>query len=230
MEAGDEHRRVIHPQRRQDVSAGAWIGRRGQCDARHPGEDVRQSAQLAKFRPELVAPLRNAVRLVNSDQRQPQPGQPVDRAVAEQPLGRDVEQVEALLDQVARNGSGFRRIKLGMQRAGVDTDLAQRGNLVIHQRNQWRDDHRGAGPTQRRNLIADAFAAAGRHQDERVAAKHDVVHSSRLLAAKTGEAENLAQHLRGIAEQGVGKHPETFLPVRGAPGELARSASIGEIS
>ncbi len=223
VEAGDEHRRVIHPQRRQDVGAGAWIGRRGQCDSRHTGEDVRQSAQLAKFWPELVAPLRDAVRLVNGDQRQPQPGQPLDRAVAEQPLGRDVEQVESLLDQVARNGPGFGRIKLRMQRAGVDADLAQRRDLVIHQRNQWGDDHRGSGPTQGRHLITYTLAAAGRHQDERIATKHDVVHSRRLLAAKTREAENLAQHLRGIAEQGVGKHPETFLPIRGAPGESARA-------
>ena len=51
------------------------------------------------------------------------------------------------------------------------------------------------------HLVADALAAAGGHQDQGVAAGHDVADRGVLLAAKAREAEDLAQHLRGIVEQ-----------------------------
>ncbi len=140
-----------------------------------PGKRSRQAGQLAVFRAELVAPLRDAMRLVDREQRELQARQPLHRAVAQQPFGRDVEQVELLLDQVARDAARFGGIELGMQRAGRHAELAQRRDLVVHQRDQRRDDHRGAGPAQRGHLVADALAAAGRHQHQRVAAGDDVV-------------------------------------------------------
>ena len=140
------------------------------------------------------------MRLVHREQRQRNPRQPVHRAVGQQPFGGDIKQVQLPLDQVAGDRARLGRIDLGVQRAGVHPDLAQRRHLVVHQRDQRRDDHRGARPNQRRHLIADALAAAGRHQHQRVATRHHVPHRRILLAAKAGEAENLAQHLRGIAE------------------------------
>ena len=143
---------------------------------------------------------------VHRDQRQPDPRQAIHRAVAQQPLRRDVQQIKAFLDQVAGDGSRFRRVDFRMQRAGVDTDLTKRRHLVVHQRDQRRDDDRGAGTAQRRHLIADALAATGRHQHKGVAASHHMVDCRILLAAKAGKTENLAQHLRGIAKRGWSRH------------------------
>ena len=70
MEARDEHLGVIHAQRMQDVGAGARIRGGGQRDARHAGEAFRQAGERAVFRPELVAPLRDAMRLVDGEQRE----------------------------------------------------------------------------------------------------------------------------------------------------------------
>ena len=198
MEAGDEHLGRIHAQRMQDVGAGARIGGGGQRDARHAGKAVRQTCQLAIFGAELVAPLRDAMRLVDREQRERQARQPIHRAVAQQPLGRDIQQIELLLDQVARDAARLGRIELGVQRAGRHANLPQRRDLVVHQRDQRRDDHGGAGPAQRRHLVADALAAAGRHQHQCVATGDDVVDHLFLLAAKPGKAEHPAQHRRGL--------------------------------
>ena len=131
------------------------------------------------------------MRLIHRDQRQTQARQPVRRAVAQQPFGRDIQQIEPFLDQVAGDGARLRGLKLRVQGTGVDTELTQRGDLVVHQRDQRRDDHRGTRATQRQGIAAGDDMA------------DDVV----LLTAKARKAEGLAQHLRRIAEKGVRIHP-----------------------
>ena len=49
-------------------------------------------------------------------------------------------------------------------------ELAQRFDLILHERDQRRDDQGEAVKDQRRDLIAQRFAAAGGHQDQRVGA------------------------------------------------------------
>jgi hypothetical protein len=52
--------------------------------------------------PEVVAPLRDAVRLVDGEQRDAAAPEQFQRALGEQPLGGDVEQVELACEQGAR--------------------------------------------------------------------------------------------------------------------------------
>ena len=51
-----------------------------------------------------------------------------------------------------------------MQGGGRDAELAQAGDLVVHQGNERRDHEGGAGAAQGRDLVAQALAAAGFHQ------------------------------------------------------------------
>ena len=197
---------LIHAQRREDVLLGARVGGRGQRDAGDAWEYVGQAGEFAKFRAEFVTPLGDAVGLVNGEQGERHARQAVHGAVAQQAFGGDVEQVELPFDQVAGDGAGLGGVDFGVQGAGVDADLAQGGDLVVHQGDQRRDDDRGAGADQGGHLVADAFAAAGGHQHEGVAAGHDVADSGVLLAAEAGKAENLAQNLRRIGEHGFGQH------------------------
>ena len=173
----EKHRRVVHAQRAQDVVAGARIGGRGQRDARHAGKHApadRRARDIPGGTRGPIGETQCASSIANSASLQPR--QPIERAVAQQPLRRDVEQVQLLLDQVARDRlRASAGIELGVQRAGGDTDLAQRRDLVVHQRDQRRDDHRGAGAAQRGHLVADALAAAGRHQHQRVATGQHVL-------------------------------------------------------
>ena len=77
-----------------------------------------------------------------------------------------------------------------MQRPGSNAHLAKRRNLIVHQGNQRRDHHRRAGAAKGRDLIANALAAAGRHQHQGIAAGNHVPDGILLQAPEGREAEN----------------------------------------
>lgn len=64
VEAGDEAGRPFQAQLASDVVAGVRVGRSRERDQRRPGQTLPQPAQLHVFGPEVVPPLRDAVRLV----------------------------------------------------------------------------------------------------------------------------------------------------------------------
>ncbi len=70
------------------------VGGRGERDARHAGKALAQHGELQVLGPEVVAPLRDAMRLVDGEQRQRHCIEQRQAALGQQPLGRDVEQVE----------------------------------------------------------------------------------------------------------------------------------------
>src|SRR5439155_7846106 len=107
-----------------------------------------------------------------------------------QALWREVEQVETACEQVALDFRGRiraeRRVEAGRSRAR----FAQRRYLVVHQRDQGRDDDAAAIAHQRRDLEAQRLAAAGGHQHQRIAAVRDVLDDLALLAEKRRETED----------------------------------------
>ena len=56
------------------------------------------------------------------------------------------------------------RVERRVEKGCLDAGLSQRLDLVLHQRDQRRDDDAGAGPHEGRDLIAQRLAAARRHQ------------------------------------------------------------------
>ena len=113
-----------------------------------------------------------------------------------------------LLDQVAGDGTRLSEIDLGVQCPGIDTDLAQGGDLVVHQGNKGGDDHGGTGAAQSGDLVADALAAAGRHQHQRVAAGRHMPDNRLLLPAKSGKPKYPPQNLRRLSAVDGIKHPD----------------------
>lgn len=140
------------------------------------------------------------MRLVYRDERELQPGQLRQRPRPQKALWRDVEQVEPPGFEFTRDAPGIVRIDFRVQCPRRDAELAQCRNLVVHQGDKRRDDDRGAGPAEGRYLVAEALAAACRHQDKSVAAHDDVVDGGALQPPELREAEDPAQHLdRGRA-------------------------------
>ena len=130
-----------------------------------------------------------------------------------QPLGREVEQVELAgeerrLDHRAARSESW----VELRKPARTPSAAQRVDLVLHQRDQRRDHHADAGPDQRRDLVAQRLAAAGRHQHQRVAAADDVLDDLGLLAAEGVVAEDPAQHIDSFGN--------------GQPGCLGHAASL----
>jgi hypothetical protein len=68
VEAGDEHPRVAAARSRSiDLGAGVRVGGGRQRDARHLGKALVQDRQLQVLGPEVVAPLRYAVGLIDRE-------------------------------------------------------------------------------------------------------------------------------------------------------------------
>ena len=131
--------------------------------------------------------------------------QQLEEARRHQPLGRDVEQVELAGRKIPLGLIRGLRIERGVEHRRVHAGLGERRDLVLHQRDQRRHHHRAALAHQRRNLIAQRLAAAGRHQHQRVAAGCDMLDDLGLRAAKCGVAEDGAQEReRGRGERAHG--------------------------
>ncbi len=85
------------------VLARLVVRGRGERDERDAGEELAQRAELDVLRAEVVAPLRDAVRLVDREERERQLPQHLEEAVEHEALGRDVEQVEVAGPQIAQD-------------------------------------------------------------------------------------------------------------------------------
>ena len=117
-----------------------------------------------------------------------------EAARRQQPLRRDIEQIEIAGEQPLLDRGGFVEDQRGIQHRGLDAGLEQARDLVAHQRDQRRDHDAAALAQQRRQLIAQRLAAAGRHQHQAIAAVGDMADDRFLRAAKAGQAEHGIQH------------------------------------
>ncbi len=175
IEAADQHERVAQPELADDVLAHA--GRRGRRERvhRHLRPGRAQRAELPVLRPEVVAPVADAVRFVDGDVAHAGPRHrrlEAGAAVAHQAFGRHVEQLEAPVAQAVEGRlprvRGHRAVEARRRHAARD----QAVDLVLHQRDEGRDDERDAGVVadQGRHLEAQRLAAAGRQHHDAVAA------------------------------------------------------------
>ncbi len=201
VKAADELACFFQLQPLDDVGARDGVGGGGQRHARHAGVALVQHGERAVFGAEVVAPLAHAVRLVDGEQAQGallvQVVQQAQKARRVQPLGRHVQQ---------RDGAGLQAefhvlrgvpVQRAVEERRFHPGLVQRADLVVHQRDQRRDDdgHAVARLLARngRNLVAQALAAPGGHQHQRVATADHMVNDGRLRATEGAVAEYLVQ-------------------------------------
>lgn len=205
VEARHEYARVVERETVNDFVARDRIGSRRQRDARDRREALVQHRQLDVFRTEVVPPLRHAVRLVDREQPDLRAFEQLEKTPRHQPFGRDIQQIDLAFAQRAlgRRGLGARQRRV--QVCGAHADFAQRGDLILHQRDQRRhDDARtmaGLAAHQRGNLVAQRLAAARRHQHQTVAAARDVLDDLALLAAKGGITEDFVEDFEGARHE-----------------------------
>ena len=112
-------------------------------------------------------------------------------------------------------------------------------DLVLHQRDQRREDERRLGPQHRRELVGERLAGAGRHQRERVAALDGGADDLLLAGPEVGEAEELAQAGAEIAHPNecTGRIGTTSCRIRAGrrralrrEPEAATSGSVGALA
>ena len=202
VKARDEDLRVREPELFADVCA--HLRRRG----RRQRDDLRV-AQLLDGRPhaqvigaEVMAPVRDAVRLVHGKQAHAGLGDGVHERLAAEALGRDVEQLVFAHAQAAQANVGLRVAQAGVDEGAGDTALGELIDLVFHQSDQRRNHQRRAVAHQGGQLVAQRLAATRRHDDDRVAAREHRLDDFILALAEVCEAKMLLQRLarrRGLA-------------------------------
>ena len=199
VKAADEAPGLIEPQTGSDLPAGAHVRRGGKRHARHAGKVIGQYMQAQVVLTKVVPPLGDAMGLVNGNQRHIQSAQQFQgaRLPAQQPLRRQVQQVEFATLQGALDLALLVKRHTGVEERRGHPELAQCLHLVLHQRNQWRDDDAHSPAQHRRNLVAQRLAAAGRHQHQRIPAIENGLDDLELSGAKRRVAVDAAQQRLG---------------------------------
>ncbi len=205
----DQRVRAPRAQLLGHVRGDPGIGGRGRGQHRHTGRQLRQHrAQPAVVRPEVVAPVGDAVRLVDHEQARGgrQPGQH---------LITEIHRIEAFGAYEKNIGltafdlpvDRFPLLRVGrVDRPGPDPRPLRRLDLVPHQRQQRRDDHRRAGATPAQQSGGDEvhrrLAPSGAlHHQSTPALLHQGRHRLPLVLPQPGRAPRSTDEL---GEDGIG--------------------------
>ena len=179
--------------------------------------DVRQPQVV---RPEVVPPLRQAVRLVDRQPaRRRQPRSPPGTAGSRTAPGRRRAGAPSRPRTRASVSATASRVML---EAIISTPSRPRARsarvLVLHQRDQRRDDQRQLPVDQRRQLVAERLARAGGHDREHVAAGQRRLARLALPRPEVGEPEPAAQL---VGQIGGRRAHRTIVPEgSGPPGRV----------
>ena len=135
-----------------------------------PGPELADAlAEREVGRPEVVAPLRDAVRLVDRDQRRAATfSSSAPELVAGERLRRGQDEQRAALRDPRQRGAAIGDADRAVEPDRGDAELLQLRELVLEQREQRRDDDRRLRQEQRRELVAERLAAAGRQHEQHV--------------------------------------------------------------
>ena len=198
VEARGEDLRARKTEPAQHLLASQRVGGRGQGDERHARKTLAEPGHLEIVRPEVVAPLAHAMRLVDGQQAHLEPAQEALERLGVQRFGRDVEELQPPARGLGADGLflllGQRRVVEGRR----DPELLERIDLVLHQRDERRYDECHALEAQRRHLVAKRLAATGRHEDQAGLAGEDVLDDLGLPPAEGRIAEGALEDLERV--------------------------------
>ena len=199
VEVGNEVPCALELEAGRDLAARGVGGRGGESDARHAGPALVQHRQPQVIGPEVVAPLRHAVRLVDGEQGDARVVEQPLRLGHEESLGREIEQVELAREEGLLGGRPLVGQLRRVEEAGAHAEGREGVHLVGHERDERRDDDARPLPHERRHLVAQRFAATGRHENESVAPGDELVDDGRLITAEVVVPPHALQHLTGSA-------------------------------
>ncbi len=168
IERADEDLGVPQAQLGDDVAAYLRRRRRRVGVDGDLVERLPQRAELPVLRAKVVAPLADAVRLVHREEGGGGALQPLEEPVHHQPLGRQVEQLHAAGGERAHHRRTLGRRLAAVEHGGGHAGLAQAVDLVLHERDQRRDDDGETATVRGGGLVAERLAAARGQHDERV--------------------------------------------------------------
>jgi hypothetical protein len=170
--------------------------RRRRRRERHDGGGAQKRQALAEhavFGAEIVAPMRDAVGLVDGDEGRGLLAEHLGEAGHGEALGGEEQEIELAAQVVPAGLARGLAVDARVDARGAEALGEELVGLVIHQGNQWTDDDDAAAdalaPGEAGQLVAEALAGAGGHDDEGVVAVGDALADGLLVGAKGVEAE-----------------------------------------
>ena len=222
VEAVHEHVRRAHEQLGDDIAAGGRIGGRGQGDDLRAAELRLDGAQRQVFGSKVVAPLRDAVRLVDRQQAHIGALEQAERIRLGQALRRNVQEPQVGTSDAVEDLPVLGMVVCRVEARGGNSVGAQLRHLIAHQRDQRRYHYGEAAAQDCRQLIAQRLATAGRHHGEHVAAGEDGTDDLVLARPERREAEDIPKRRLRLPQIGHGP------PLFGAASARPRDAEAGK--
>ena len=153
---------------------------------------VDGGADVAIFRSEIMSPLRNAMSLINGIKRNLDLFEKGDILILVERFWSHIKQfglpAANIVDDLL-NGCLVERGVEVVSQSLLFADAIHHIHLVLHQRDEWRDDNSCAFHNERRQLIAQTFPTACRHQHKRVVSSKQILDDSLLVAFECVKAE-----------------------------------------
>ena len=137
VEAAHDHHGVAQAEPADDLLPHRRRRGGGEGERRRPAERLRGRPEPQVVGPEVVAPLGDAVRLVDDEQRRCRDGQLVEHLLVGELLGREEDELERVLGELGQRGVALRggdgRVELGGAARGA---LAQVVHLLALERDE----------------------------------------------------------------------------------------------
>ena len=177
-----------------DVLSGNLIGCSRERHHRHAIEFLVKESELGILRTEVVAPLTDAVGFIYGEERNLDVAEQI-RYLAEKFFGRDIEQFQFARFASSADDEIIGYIVAAVESFGWNAVRLEGFHLVVHQTDEWRNDHCCSLHCQRRNLIAQTLSSARRHQHQTVVTLHYFSDDGFLVGAEGIVSEVRFQYL-----------------------------------
>ena len=109
------------------------------------------------------------------------------------PFRRQIEQLKPPLTEILNHAALFKPGEARVKRRRRDLSLLQAGHLILHERDERRNDQGQSGQESCRELIAERLALPSRHDGHRIAPIQHSANDLLLAGSKLCEAELFAE-------------------------------------
>ena len=204
VEARDEHLRLAQLEVRDDVGAHALGRGGGERHHGHAGQRGPEFGELAIFGSEIMAPLGDAVRLVDRKRGDVPFFQVLVPTLEHEPFGRGVEQAILAAVQAAEPRACLGSVERGIEKRRRHAARLELIDLILHERDQRRDDDREAVAHERGELETKRLATTGGQQREHILAGESRLANLALERAERRIAEGGFERMQEIGHGGLG--------------------------
>jgi len=191
--SGNANHRIAQGKVLDDVFANDGGGRCGEGGDRGAAERLDRTSQAEIVRPEIMTPLRQAMRLVDGETGHPLASKEIQKAGGPETLGGDIEQSAVARADHRKRFPPFLLVLEAVKNRDRKPFRLQHIDLILHQRDQGRHHDRQALREERGQLVAERLPPSGRQDGQDIPPVHHIPDDLLLRTAKVAETEKTFQ-------------------------------------